>query len=406
MSWQDRDKLDLKITTGDGQQFTVFWLISKQKIKWHGADKSYIQLSDSNVEKRQRQGRTFPMEFYFQGDDHLDDVARFSTSLDDKNPIVIEHPYYNTIICQILEIDYDNSQLNITRVTCTAMETMVGYEAVISNPKDIVLLQKIELDDLLSQQPEIYPSITELNTLKDTTKKVKKLGMNVIGIPDQAQEYINSFNTASSYVNTFLQTPILAMEALNGFLTLPSKFLSGVENRVRVLKDQFDILRGTVSGLLRPQSKLLYEAQQIALISTMCQASVLPLPGDYTNAMAAVRVSKIINDAFDAFKTDLDSIQSINNGSPLSFVPTFDLYSKLNQIVYTTTSSLYEIALSGRKQRQYILPEDSCLILLTHQLMRLDPDDNNLQDMIQNNNLTHKQIALGIEKGTTINYFI
>src|SRR4051812_38538774 len=125
MSWQERDKLDLKITTGDGKEYTVLWLTAQLKIKWHGRDQSYIELHDSKVEKRKRQGRSFPMEFFFEGDDHLDVSGAFRSSLDDPNPVRIDHPYYNTIYAQIMELDIDNSELNVSRCTCLVMETMV-----------------------------------------------------------------------------------------------------------------------------------------------------------------------------------------------------------------------------------------------------------------------------------------
>lgn len=406
MSWQDRDKLDIKVTTGDGQEYTFLWMIASQKVKWHGDSKSYIQLPNSNVEKKKRQGRVFPLELYFTGDDHLEKSAAFITSLDDENPVTIQHPYYNTLICQILEVDQDNSQLNISKLTCTAIETMVGYVTIVQNPKDVILLQKIELDDLLGQQPEIVPTVQEVAVLKDTTKRVQKLGGKIISVGDQAQEYYNSFAIVNGYIDTFLQNPITAIQSINSFLSLPAQFLTSVTDRVQILKEQFDILRTTLFGINSVGGKHLYEAQQITLLSAMAQAAVLPFQNDYQNANTAVTVTKTISDSYDIYLEDLDFLQSANNSSPQSFIPSFAMSIKLQQIMNETISALYDFALSGRRQRVYVLPEDSCVILLTHKLMRLDPADKNIDEFIKNNNLTHRQIALGIDKGTTVTYFI
>lgn len=406
MSWQDRDKLDIKVTTGDGQEFVFLWKTASQKTKWHGDAKSYIQMSDSNVEKRKRQGRIFPLELFFQGDDHLETATAFELALDDPNPITIEHPYYNTIVCHILEVDRDNSDLNISRITCTAIETMVGYVANIRNIRDVVLLRKIEIDSLLNEQPEINPTIQDLTVLQDTTGKVQKLGGKIIGVGDQAQEYYNAFALANGYIDTFIQNPIVAMQSLNTFLSMPALFLTGVTDRVRILKEQFETLRLTLFGINSIGGKKLYEAQQIGILSAMAQAALLPFQNDYTNASTAVAITRILTDSYDLFLTDLDLLQSTNNTTPSSFIPSFAMSIKMQEMMNLTISGLYDFALSGRKQRTYTLPEDSCVILLTHKLMRLDSEDKNIDEFIKNNGLTHRQIALGIDKGTTVNYYV
>lgn len=407
MSWQDRDKLDLKIFTGDGKEYTVSWLTASQKTKWHGGDFSFINLNDTLVRKRKRQGRIFPLEFFFQGDDHLEEAAAFRASLDDPNPCRIEHPYYNTIVAQIMELDIDNSALNVSRCSCTAIETMVGESATITDKIDMVLMRKVELDDLLEDQPEITGlSVTEINSVIETTSKNKTLADTIISIQEEAQDYENLFHTASTKLNAFTAGPLEAMIALNNLLLFPAQFTATVQNRVRILKEQFDVLRGTISGLLNPSAKKVWFNQQTNLLSTMCKAAVTPLERDYKNAIAALRVASIIHNAYKTFQEDLDELQTSNNGSPLSFVPDFDLSIKLEETILATVSGLYQIALNGRRSRTYTLTEDSNIILLTHMLLRLDDKDENIDELIEINNLTYKEIMLGIGKGRTITYYV
>lgn len=180
MSWQDKDTLDLQITTGDGKVYTVLWLAASQKTKWHASASTYIDRPDTKVTKRLREGRVFPLEFFFQGDNHLEDSAAFRASLDDLNPCTIEHPYYNTIIAQIIELDIDNGASsggkNLSRCTCTAIETIVGESASIDDTIDVVLLKKVELDDMIQEQEVTGLTVTEINITQTTAAKVNKVG--------------------------------------------------------------------------------------------------------------------------------------------------------------------------------------------------------------------------------------
>jgi len=206
-------------------------------------------------------------------------------------------------------------------------------------------------------------------------------------------------------VNTITASPILAMRATISLLTLPSKFTANVKSRVGTLASQFVNLRRTIIGLSTVPSKQLYEIQGSALISSMCLAASTPLSGDYKNSTSALNIVDSILSNYKLFLDDIDSLQDTNGSDPIFFIPGFDLMSQLNDLINLTVSSLIDIALSGRQERSLILTEDNNLIKLTHLLYSLDPSDANMVELMENNNLTWRQM-LGIDKGTKIIYYI
>ena len=407
MSWLDRYTKNLIITTGDQKQYTLFTRPAfSRELDFNSGDFQFVDVEGELVKKRKLRSRKFPLEFYFIGENHIEDSKLFEDSLKNEKPCIIDHPYYDTILAQILAVKFDDTELNITKVTCVAVET-INDEGVriVSNPLDVISLKQIEITSLISEEPNITPTITDIDTLKENTTANYGDAIKIIKIPAEAEEYFNAYNEAITTINAITASPILAMQALTNFLLLPAQFTANVQDRINTILTQWHRLRLSLNALTSVTSKRLYEYQGSCLISSLCVAAVSPLENNYANASAALGIIDSIQEAHSQYQSDLDDIQSNNAGDPTAYVPGFNIQNGLNDLVLLTTANLYSLALSGRKEFSFVLKEDSNVILLTHRFYGLDELDNNIVDFINNNNLTYKEIALGLSKGKTIIYY-
>jgi hypothetical protein len=66
---------------------------------------------------------------------------------------------------------------------------------------------------------------------------------------------------------------------------------------------------------------------------------------------------------------------------------------------------LYRIAFEAKQEREYILDEDSNIILLTHKFYEMDSEDRNINNFIETNNIGLNEI-LNIQKGRKIVYYV
>jgi hypothetical protein len=406
MSWQDRIEKKLSITTGDGKVWEVLWKNAQKAVEWNGTEFQFIGVEGTLARKKKLLGRKFPLEFYFQGADHLEEAKLFEISANDPRAWIVEHPYYDTIIAQVFSLNIDDSGLNVSKITCTAIETMTEDGTRLQdNPVDTIELQKITLDEACEAELTTEPTIQDVNTLQSNVESNYDEGVKIVSIPEEAEEYFNAFNEASSLINTVTASPLLAMRAMVSLLSLPAQFTADVKARIDTLRNQWDILRRTLNGLTRRPSKQLYEIQGTTILSAMCRAATTPLSGNYTNSTSALNIAEIIQEVYEEFLEDLDEIQSSNASDPLNFIPGFDVMSQLSDIVNLSISALLQIALNGKVERSVILKEDSNVVLLTHRFYGLDLEDANITELIENNNFNYQQIALGIKKGTRVVYY-
>jgi len=406
MSWLDLIKNDLIITTPDGKQYKPNWLRASKQTEWNFAEFDFIGKEGTLVKKSKRKGRRLSMDLFFQGEDHLATAEAFEKSCNDERAINFQHPFYGTLTVQIPSILQDNSLLNVSKLTCVIIETIAENNPVVTlDAVDQIPRLKEILDTDLELALTAPLTSADTTRLKNTTNNIYAKGVPLISIPEEFQAYNNAFATASAYINTATATPLLAIRTTIAMINKPALFAQSTEQRLNTLIDQYNDLKDTVTFLTTVGAKQLYMIQANSLISTMCQAAVTPLPGNYTNNTSVFKIIDKLIEQYDRYITDLDALQGLNGGNPLSFIPDANTIIQLDNLFNMTISNLELIALSSRKERFLFLEEDTNLSLLTQRLYSLDDADNNMVELMENNNLGPNDI-LQLKKGRKIVYYI
>ena len=76
------------------------------------------------VDRKKPQSGKFPLVFWFQGEDNIDQADDFENSADDPRAWEVNHPFYGLIKGQPISIKRDDSSLNITEVTVPFWESI------------------------------------------------------------------------------------------------------------------------------------------------------------------------------------------------------------------------------------------------------------------------------------------
>lgn len=406
MSWIEDIQNDLIITTGDGKKYKPDWINAKKGVDYNISEFTFPNVEGTLVDRREQLGRKFPIELYFQGDDHLVQQKAFELSAKVKKPWTIEHPLYETIIAHPSSLEFDNSVLNITKITGMLLETITNDNPITKiQPIDSIKINKVNLDSTFEKSLTATPSVADITTIKSVNKKNYNLSVPIIKAPTEFEAYVYAFNQANSFVNTAIASPLLAMRYTIRLLTLPATFAITAKQRIDLLNAQFISLRQTIIGLTQPSSKQVYQAMGGSLISSMCLAASTPLEFDYLYSNNTLATMDTLINAYKGFVADLDSLQTTNGGQPSSFIASPDGLIALNSLVSLTVANLFNISLGAKQQRIHYAEADTNVILLTHRFYGLDPDDNNLDEFISNNNFSLNQL-LQVKKGTKIVYYI
>lgn len=407
MSWVNAIQTDYTITTGDGKEYKVLWKPGTKSIEFNTSTFEFPNLQGTLVQRGEAKGRIFSLEIYFAGEDNLEKSEAFDISSRDKRPWNVLHPFYGNIVCVPSGLTFDDTQLNVSKITGTLLETITQ-----DNPKNVVVpadkitqahedLKVTFAESFVTDIPE--PGTSDKNTMTENTLSVYNQVKNKISNTLDAEEYFNAFNEANTAILDATDFPLESITKMQSIINQPFQFADSVKNRVNMLVSQFNRLRESVETITGRNDKKIYENNAGVSISTIAITAVTN--PDYTNRNQVLEIIDILNDAYDNYIEDIDSLQSDNGGDPESYIPDATSLRALNDIVNFTLSNLYDIALDSKQERTVILEEDSNVILLAHRFYGLQADDSTIDQLINNNEIGINEL-LGIRKGRRIIFYI
>lgn len=407
MAWQEKITNELLIVTGDLRLYAFpLWVNPSKTIEWNVTDFSFIN-TDGVLSKRAKLlGRKYHLEFYIQGDNHLEEYAKFERSANDKGAWQITHPYYGAFNATVKSMEVDNSSLNVTKITCTAVETITEENPQAQfNTVDTIRLKKEELDTKVAQNLTEPPSPNDVDNLRTVSSRNFNLVNKLVETLDDASVYFQAFSTLNNAINGITAAPIIAMNEAVAFISAPGQFAANVQYRLQMLVDTFSNLRVKILNLFSIPAKKLFFIQATANISSMFEAAVTPLPGNYTNSLQALATVDTLNVQYRQYLEDIDSLQGLNGSNPDYFIPDYESMQLLHELYTLTVSNLLQIAMNGKMEISVFTEDDSNVISLTHKYYGKDNFDENIQNFINQNNLSYREIGLGIKKGRKIVYY-
>lgn len=408
MSWIDQVKEKIKITTGDGVEHRPEWMNASYESEYKYTEFNFIEVPGALVARKKPIGVKYSLELIFQGPDHIALAKRFKDSADaSEAPWLIEHPLYGLLTVQPTRLNYENpnSALNTTRVTGTVIETM--EEPPIDNlldPREVTTVMTEEVAVFSEESLTVTPTPTDINTMARSNTVAYRKGLPIITDAVEAERYTNVFNTAATYINTATATPLLAMRSLIAVIQEPAQFTVQVKQRIKVLVDTFNSLRANLFGIIDVSSKQIFCAEMAASVSAMCKAASTPIDGDFRRSSEVLDLIDQITGRYAQLVEDLDSLQTDNAASPLSFVANAELMIALNDLVNFTVSNLFSIALGAKQERTIICAKETNWIELAHRLygIKSDADVNELMDI---NDVGLEEMLI-VPKDRQVTYFV
>lgn len=406
MSWIDKIQNALVITTGEGSKYSPSWLNAVFVQEYNVSDFEFANVEGTLVKRKLPLGRKYNLELYFQGEDHLDISEQFRLSANDSRPWVMEHPLYGRINVQPISLSFDNSGLNVTKITGSVMETILEDNPKVTvRPVDAIAIQTELVQQLFSDALTAPCDVTDQETMLEVNTFNFNLALPTLKLPKQIKAFMDAFHKANAAINNLTHAASKAMATVMSVINAPAMFANSVKGRLNLLKGQFNTLRATVNNLTHPGSKQIYQNMGGGILSTMCLASSLPLPGDYNNTTKCLEAINDLQTVHDSYMADIDLLQSVNGGNPNSFIPNPDAQIALSQLMGITISNLFTIAFNNKSERILIVESDTNWIVLTHRVYGLDPSDANIQELMDENKAGLNDV-LQVRKGTRVRYYV
>ena len=412
MSWEQDILKPYTITTGEGSIFEVLWKGASKAYEFNVSQFEFIGLRGTLVDRREVKGRTFPIQVFFQGANHLKDSRRFETASFDKRPWKIDHPYYGLLNVQPISLSFDNNESeNYTKITGVVMETITnkGIQTKRDPIDTIEDLHTLTLNaSALAFELTATPVPADMSLNNQT---IYNLGEPKVALQTEFEDYFNAFNAAETAILDATSEPLAAVRTMQTVIEAPARFVIDVDTRVDLIIDQCSTLLTSMvaltagGGAISIAKKALFENNVASLISSLSLAAGLPLAGNYKKSQNVIDVITKIIDIYNEYISVLGDLQVGNGGNPDDYNPNADAQTALNEVVNFTISNLFDIALNAKQERTFTLTDDDNPITLSHRFYGPSNDDEKLLQFIDENSIGLSEI-LGLKKGRVIRYYI
>ena len=403
MSWQERlENIKFSITTGDGKIFYPLWKVAEKSKDFNTSEYDFINVQGTFVDRKKARGNKFPLVFYFQGDDNIEQCNDFENSANDNRIWTIEHPFYGVIKGQPLNLKRSDSSYNITEVSIDFFESITDdYPLAKISISDATRAKVDEVNDVCLDQmvQNAKPETSDIETLKES----------VIQSSSKFKKYLDAYNKYKNTVKKALNSADnLMFEAENSLrdvqnvINEPAEFIASVKDKISGYLEAYNDMKASVNNLF---DKYFFESQASSILAGMCLTSVNPSEEDYIVRDDIVFINELISQTYDDYLQTLDSHQVSVYDVDNSYSPNQLIQSNLNTLILSTLNNLFLLSFDARQERLFELTEDSNLIILTHRFLGLDPDDANIESFRKINKIKNDELYR-IPKGRVIKYFV
>jgi len=404
MAWKERlENIKFTIKTGDGAVYYPLWRDSAKSTKLNFAKYDFINVRGSFIDRKESESGSFPLNFYFTGEDNLDQAKAFENSAKDKRLWTITHPFYGTLNGHPTNIErndnsFGNTEINVLFWESIADDYPEDSDSIPDEVEDrVVRLNSLGIQNYVSKA---QPQTGDINDLKSSIEisaarfEPDKFSFN---------DYRALKNKALGDLNLLIQETLVAISTAQLVLSEPANFERNIRNKIDSVKSAYDEVKSTINQENR-QSKYYFESQAATLIANLAKSSVNPLLDDYILRSDIESVNSELFGLYNDYLATIDAnqipLENIND----EYSPDIDLQSSLIDLVTYTSQSLFVLSFDARQERSVILEKDSNLIVLTHRFLGLASDEN-LEIFKRINKIGLSEIYR-IKKGRLITYYI
>jgi len=404
MAWKDNlENIKFTIKTGDGAVYYPLWRDSAKSTKLNFAKYDFINVRGSFIDRKESESGSFPLNFYFTGEDNLDQAKAFENSAKDKRLWNVTHPFYGTLSGHPTNIErndnsFGNTEINVLFWESIADDYPEDSDSIPDEVEDrVVRLNSLGIQNYVSKA---QPQTGDINDLKSSIEisaarfEPDKFSFN---------DYRALKNKALGDLNLLIQETLVAISTAQLVLSEPANFERNIRNKIDSVKSAYDEVKSTINQENR-QSKYYFESQAATLIANLAKSSVNPLLDDYILRSDIESVNSELFGLYNDYLATIDAnqipLENIND----EYSPDIDLQSSLIDLVTYTSQSLFVLSFDARQERSVILEKDSNLIVLTHRFLGLASDEN-LEIFKRINKIGLSEIYR-IKKGRLITYYI
>lgn len=409
MSWQNRVRTEIRMTSPGGNIFTPKWIGDERSKEKKLGIFDYPNFDGSIVQDLGITGSRYPLTIYFDGEDNDLESQRFYTACDERGTWEIVHPVKGNLSLQLISVTehiQPNTSGNVTTFDTSwiepAAESIVKTDAQIK--AEIDYQSQIVNGSAAGQynsnisDATAADSIANKQTVQKSLVKADSFLSNLSAVSDDVSAEITSINRG---IQDTLDQATIDKLSLAGQIQQAVQLPSLVANDLQARLSAYIALSDDIFTLSPTGAKI--SDKNIVSVVELVEASIFVsiansiTAADLTTRTEAVNLIDTLTDLFNTITENLDNVQDafLLNSIDKQYFSNSQSYSDLLILLGLMIAYLLRNLLNLKIEKRFTLDRPRSPIEITvTEYGSLGVNDINLDFFIATNALYGNEIRL------------
>ncbi len=411
MTWQDRLKKSIKLTSPDGNVFEILWTGNPRMLSKKLGIFEYPKIRGTVIQDLDVSGTRYPLTLLFEGPDNDIEADRFFRACSENGMWTVEHPVRGTLILHLSTASEAIQPVTSGNLTVIETEWIEALESTVRTGRSTLQIASAISDQAEAvhetsfqqfEQAVKQTSATETLAVKSTVGQVTDgLESNLSILYEDIPELnARMTSTLAGIQNTIDQSTIdvLALAGqMQTLVTLPVMAIRDVRRRLSLYDNLIaDIIELNPSGIT-PEDRNIAAVQELALTACLVAQAEISISGDLDTRNQAIEATETVSDAFMAITDGLDATQEafISQAIDLQYFSQSASFSDASVIVSLAMTFLLMSAFDLATEKRFILKTSRAPIeIAITEYGTLGLGDMNFDLLIASNNLKDQDILI------------
>lgn len=410
MSWKDRLRPTIKLTSPEGNVFEALWAGNQRTLAKKLGIFEYSKVKGAVVQDHDVGAMQYPLTFFFDGDDHDVEADRFIKACEENGRWEIIHPVRGKLKLQLVSVTESINPIesgNVTQfetswiaaIDDAVIKSTSQLSAEIANQADITnltaadqLSENVKQDKfteklaLASTMDKIVNAVkTNLAPLYETLAEVNAQVQSIYrGVQDTITQVTVDVLSLAGQIQNLVQFPALVSDDIDARLNAYSGFIA-------------EALNISTCDDLTNRGKNIVSIQEVALTAAIIATANVVITGNLKTRKQAIESIESISALFVDITDGLDDIQEAfkDNDIDIQYFSQSSSFSDASIIVAQASAYLLKRSFDLAIERKFTTERPRAPIEITiTEYGDLGADDANLDLFIAANNLKNIDILI------------
>lgn len=409
MSWRDRLRETVKMTSPEGNIFEALWRGNPRTMSKKLGLFEFPKVRGTKTQDLDVGSARYPLTIFFDGEDNDIESSRFFEACRERGSWIVVHPTKGSLNLQLISVTEQILPVESGNVTQIETEWIEPLD-------DSAVPSLFQLRSTISAQIDILNSTTSdqlnNNVVQQTAEELTSFEATVNGVVNRVDQFLGPIYELNSDVNaqilsikrgvsTLLSEPVFDVVSIAGqiqaLVQLPSLAIADIDSRIEAYGNFIDSALTLSPESAGTDSRNVAAVQELALASAIASVTFVASTGELSSRLQAIELIESINGKFADIIDTLDDVQVLFEDEIIDeqYFSQSESYSDALLLVAQAVAYLLRSAFDLSVEKRFVLKKQRAPIeIAISEYGGLGEDDINFDIFVDSNGLKGNEILI------------